>query len=254
MELDGMIVTAYINSMPAKNALKNYAEDGFYHVYNRGVNKRRIFTDKQDYSVFLSYLKTYLSFLDKKKLDAVLADNETTGQEKERIRKLLGLNNFFGRIELLAYCLMPNHFHFILKKADKMAMEFMMRSLMTRYTMYLNRKLKRVGSLFQGVYKAVLITTDEQLLYLSRYIHRNCLSPSRTLPGGESLKELLMVQPSSYLNYLGEIKQEWVKPEFILQNFSESGFDSYESFISDEDADEEIKSAHLLAGLELDKE
>lgn len=184
-----MLKTTYSRGMPAKNALKSYVEDSFYHLYNRGVNKRKIFTDKQDYSVFLSYLKNYLSFLDRKKLDAILADNETTGQEKERIRKLLGLNNFFGRIELLAYCLMPNHFHFIFKQADKMAMEFMMRSLMTRYTMYLNRKLKRVGCLFQGVYKAVLITTDEQLLYLSRYIHRNCLSLSRTLPQGESLRE-----------------------------------------------------------------
>jgi putative transposase len=240
--------------MPAKNALKSYVEDSFYHAYNRGVNKRKIFTDKQDYSVFLSYLKTYLTFLDKKKLNEVLADEAATGAEKERARKLLSLNNFFGRIELLAYCLMPNHFHFIFKQSDKRAMEFMMRSLMTRYTMYLNRKLKRVGSLFQGVYKAVLITTDEQLLYLSRYIHRNCLSLSRTLLGGESLKERLTAQPSSYLNYLGEINQEWVKPEFILQNFSESGFGSYESFVGDEDMDEEVKSAHLLEGLELDRE
>ena len=208
--------------------------------------------------MFLSYLKTYLSFLDKKKLNEVLADRTATGAEKERARKLLSLNNFFGRIELLAYCLMPNHFHFIFKQADKQAMEFMMRSLMTRYTMYLNRKLNRVGTLFQGVYKAVMVTTDEQLLYLTRYIHRNCLSLARTLlkesPQGESLRNALMTQPSSYPNYIGEIKQEWVKPEFILQNFSNSGFGSYESFVSDEDMDEEVKSAHLLAGLELDRE
>lgn len=243
--------------MPAKNILKEYGEDCFYHVYNRGVNKRKIFKDKQDYAVFLSYLKEYLSARDNEKLMKILADPASTQAEKSDARKLLGINNFFKRIELLAYCLMPNHFHFLIKQKDKQAMEILMRSLMTRYTMYFNRRYGRVGTLFQSSYKAVLVETDAQLLYLTRYIHRNPIS-GRILEGrileGVSLYEQLTSQPSSCPNYLKKIKQDWVKPDFILQNFSESGFNSYQDFIESDDMDSDQEAAVTIANLTIDEE
>lgn len=237
--------------MPARNVLKEYGEDCFYHVYNRGVNKRKIFKDKQDYAVFLSYLKEYLSVRDNEKLMEILADPASTQAEKSDARKLLGLNNFFGRIELLAYCLMPNHFHFLIKQKDKQAMELIMRSLMTRYTMYFNRRYGRVGTLFQSSYKAVLVETDAQLLNLTRYIHRNP-HPGMILKG-VSLNDLTS-QPSSYLNYLKRINQEWVKPNFILQNFSESGFNSYQEFVESYDSDSEHETAIITSKLTIDDE
>lgn len=204
--------------MPAKNSRKTYVANGYYHIYNRGVEKRTIFLDKQDYAVFLSYLKEYLLPKDEKFLYERLSDENISYSEKDKILKLLRLNNFNKEISLLAYCLMPNHFHFFLKQKSMGAIDKFMNSFGTRYTMYFNRKYKRVGYLYQGVYKAVLVTSETQFLNLSRYIHKQAL-PS---------------QPSSYLNYTRKSKTEWVKPDEILSFFSKSNpLLSYENFVAE---------------------
>lgn len=159
--------------MPAKNSLKIYTPGGYYHIYNRGVEKRSVFQDKQDYEVFLSYLKTYLLPKDENSLREKLSDPTIGCREKDKILRLIRLNNFADEITLLAYCLMPNHFHLLIKQRSNIAIDRFMNSLSTRYTMYFNRKNNRVGSLYQDVYKAVLVQSDEQLLYLTKYIHRN---------------------------------------------------------------------------------
>jgi putative transposase len=104
--------------MPSKNILKTYIENGFYHVYNRGVEKRNIFLDEQDYRVFLSYLKIYLS-----PVEDIVADfkkGSVPDQTKnKRISRIYGLNNFFNKIKLISYVLMPNHFHLELKQTSK---------------------------------------------------------------------------------------------------------------------------------------
>lgn len=232
--------------MPAKNIIKPYLAGGHYHTYNRGVNKRSIFKDEQDYSVFLSYLKIYLLPKDTEKLTAVIGNPAASPKEKDLALRQLQLNNFNGRIKLLAYILMPNHFHFLIHQTDERDMNVFMQSLMTRYTMYFNNRYKRVGTLFQGAYKAVLIETDELLLYITRYIHRNSTDDF------SHKRSHLFRQPSSYPNYLGELKQDWVKPDFILQNFDKTGFNSYKSFVESEDNDLEQKAATLLHKLELD--
>lgn len=209
--------------MPSRNATKQYVEDGYYHIYNRGVEKRIIFQDDQDYGVFLSYLKDYLLPKDTKLLTEGLADPKTPPKEKDRILKLIRLNNFNEDITLLAYCLMPNHFHFLLKQKKPSSIDKFMNSLGTRYTMYFNRKNKRVGFLYQDVYKGVVVESDEQLLHLSRYIHKQALA-SQGVP--------LQSQPSSYLDYLGKRKTLWVKPEEILSLFSKTNPTlSYEAFV-----------------------
>lgn len=232
--------------MPSRNIIKPYLADGYYHIYNRGVNKRSIFKDEQDYSVFLSYLKTYLLPMDSDKLKAIIANPVALPKEKDLALRQLQLNNFDGRIELLAYILMFNHFHFLIHQTDERDVKVFMQSLMTRYTMYFNRRYKRVGSLFQGAYKAVLVDSDEQLLYLTRYIHRNSTDYS------SHKRSHLFRQPSSYPNYLGELKQDWVKPDFILQNFDKTGFNSYKSFVESEDSDLEQEAVTLLNKLELE--
>lgn len=232
--------------MPSRNIIKPYLAGGYYHIYNRGVNKRTIFKDEQDYSVFLAYLKTYLLPAETDKLKAITVSPSATLKEKDLALRQLQLNNFNNRIELLAYILMTNHFHFLIHQTDERDVKVFMQSLMTRYTMYFNRRYKRVGTLFQGHYKAVLIETDELLLYITRYIHRNSTDDS----SHERLD--LFRQPSSYPNYLGELKQDWIKPEFILQNFDRSGFNSYQSFVESEDSDLEQKSVTILHKLELD--
>lgn len=100
--------------------------------------------------------------------------------------------------------------------------------------------------MFQDTYRAVLMKTDAQLLYLTRYIHRNPIKKQT------SHKRSILLWPMSYQNYLGLIKQDWVKPEFILQNFSSSGFNSYKEFVESDDSDDEVMSAHLLKDAILD--
>lgn len=223
-------IVVYSCTMPAKNSIKIYSEDSYYHIYNRGVEKRLIFQDEQDYGVFLSYLKNYLLPKNEEELRNKLADPNLSYKEKEDILKLLRLKNFSGQIMLLTYCLMPNHFHLLIKQRLANTMDRFIKALCTRYTMYFNSKYKRVGPLYQGVYKAVLVRSDQQLLYLTTYIHRNPLGNSATK--GETLRAVLMKQPSSYPDYLKECKTEWVYPEEILSFFSKnSPAMSYQTFV-----------------------
>ncbi len=226
--------------MPAKNSQKNYLENGYYHLYNRGVEKRTIFLDNQDYSVFLSYLKTYLLPKNEKELENIILDPESTPIEKDKARKLLILNNFSEEITFLAYCLMPNHFHFFVKQKTPDSIDKFMNSLCTRYSMYFNKKYKRVGSLYQGVYKAVLISSESQFLHLSRYIHKQAISLQ-----GETLHSFEH-QPSSYEDYVGLRKTEWINPEEILSYFSKSyPALSYRAFLNQEGNIAQIKNIIL---------
>lgn len=211
--------------MPARNSVKQYIENSYYHIYNRGVEKRLIFLNEQDYAVFLNYLKEYLLPKDEKQLRENLSDPVTSYKEKDKLIKLLRLNNFAGEITLLAYCLMPNHFHLFIKQKGADMIDRFMQSLSTRYTMYFNRKYKRVGTLFQAVYKAVLVNSDEQFVHLSRYIHKQAIKKPKE-------------QPSSYPNYLGRRQTEWVKPNEILTYFSKSSPSlSYQSFVEQQEID-----------------
>lgn len=213
--------------MPARNSRKQYVENSYYHIYNRGVEKRLIFLDGQDREVCLSYLKEYLLPKNEKELYKRLSEDSTSYKEKDKILKLLRLNNFAEEIILISYTLMPNHFHFAIKQKKVGSIDKFMNSLGTRYTMYFNSKYKRVGSLYQGVYKAVLVKTDEQLLHLTRYIHKQALASQ-----GEALQE----RPSSYPEFLGLRKTEWVHPEEVLSFFSENNPAlSYKSFVEQKD-------------------
>lgn len=199
--------------MASKNSVKQYVGDSYYHIYNRGVDRRTIFQNEQDYGVFLSYLKTYLLPKDTEGLQKKLLDQELSAIDRDKVLKQLRMNNFNGEVSLCAYCLMPNHFHLLIKQKSPTSIDIFMNSLITRYVMYFNRKYKRVGPLFQDVYKAVLVQTDSQLVYLSSYIHRNPFSLN--LQG-----DPLQAQLSSYSDYLGNRSTEWLNCKEILSYFS----------------------------------
>ena len=205
--------------MPARNSIKTYVSNGFYHVYNRGVEKRKIFIGRQDFGVFLGYLKEYLTMKDESTLRATIGSSTADAKDKDRAGKLLRLNNFSGDIELNCFTLKPNHFHFLLKQKEAESMDKFMNSLCTRYTMYFNKKYKRVGGLFQGVYKAVLVDSLEYLLYLSKYIHLQSI-------------EKKVQRPSSLNTYLGKQSIGWVCRDTILDYFSKHNPQlTYESFL-----------------------
>jgi len=217
-----------------KNRIKTYLENGIYHIYNRGVEKQLIFKDEQDYSVFLSYLKTYLLPKDEQSLIKTIIDSKSSYHDKNRARNLLKMNNFANDLKLIAHSLVANHFHLLVKQKLRNSIDVFMNSLGTRYTKYFNNKYERVGPMYQDVYKAVLVESDEQLLYLTSYIHRNPLRD--TFVNKEQLMSKLHSLPSSLPEYLGERKTEWIHPELILPFFSKHNPSlSYLSFVKQTD-------------------
>ena len=218
--------------MPAKNSIKTYVENGFYHLYNRGVEKRQIFMNHQDYVVFLSFLKRYLTPLPKD-LNEVRPPWRSDLHEK---------------LQLTGYCLMPNHFHLMIKQFSKTAITEFMRALMNSYVKYFNKKYNRIGTLFQGRYKGVLVDTEPYLLHLTRYIH---LNPTEL---GFTRSDLVEYKYSSYKEFLGERQTSWVHPEEVLQYFKTArrtnlkDILSYQSFVEDYQGD----SAAILENLTLE--
>ncbi|MEA2020156.1 MAG: transposase [Patescibacteria group bacterium] len=148
--------------MPYRKTI--FHKGGYYHIYNRGVEKRTIFVDYADYKNFTNILRYYLILREK-------------GKESPVLSARMGLSNlgkFREKVSLIAYTLMPNHFHFILKQLDQeKSISNFMRTIGTTYVMYFNQKYERVGSLFQGRFKAREVADDADLLNLSRYIHLN---------------------------------------------------------------------------------
>lgn len=213
--------------MPAKNSVKIYVEGGYYHIYNRGVEKRDIFVDGDDYRAFLFLLKFYLSPKDLLNKLPKRSDLKTGYYNKK---------NLHGMIELLAYCLMPNHFHLLVKQKMRSGISNLIQCLNTSYVIYFNKKYERVGTLFTGRFKAALIESDPYLLHLSRYIHLN--------PSGIG-KDFKSWGFSSYQDYLGRRKTEWVNSQAILDYFASArrrdfkDYSSYQSFVEDYRKDSE---------------
>ena len=210
--------------MPAKHIVKEYEEGGYYHIYNRGVEKRTIYEEDEDYKKFIGLLKTYLS---PPNLQGVTLKDEGG----RTIPPSRALNNFNEEIELIAYCLMPNHFHLLIRQKSERGMANFMQSLLTKYVIYFNKKYNRGGGLFQGTYKTVKIDSEEQFTYVSKYIHRNPL-PDR--PTRLHLEGLSAYKYSSYGNYLGLFNQTWIKKDDILMYFSKTNpHSTYQLFVEE---------------------
>lgn len=160
--------------------------------------------------------------------------------------------NCFGQVELIAYCLMPNHFHLFIRQIKKGGVSEFMQALATNYSMYFNHKYKREGPLFQGTYKAVLVDDDSYFMWITKYIHQN---PQEILARVKPLQKLEEYSFSSYPDYLGLRKTEWVKPGVVLENFEENApgirVKKYQKFV---EADEEAESQESLDSLLLDFE
>jgi putative transposase len=190
------------------------ANNEVYHVINRGVEKRKIFLDKRDYSRFFRTFVYYQK-----------ANPPVRFSFKKRALKKR-FSNLDNLVEIVSYCLMPNHFHFLLKQVKNNGISLFIGRLTNSYTRYFNTRHKRTGHLFQGPFKAVRIETDEQLIHVSRYIHLN--------PVVDFLVEDLKKYPySSYLEYLDGKQEEGVcQKKLVLDQFSSP--QEYEKFVLDQ--------------------
>jgi len=186
------------------------------------------FTTKRDYERFSQTLQYYMHADLKPKFSAYSESDIQLGAAKS--------------VEIIAYCMMPNHFHLLLKQITNDGISQFMKNVCISYSKYFNVKNKRVGPLFQGQFKAVYIETTEQLLHVSRYIHLNPLV-------GFLSKNLDDYLWSSFHEYMGT-KKGFCAKEQVLSNFSSK--DQYRQFLLDqEDYGRKLANIkHLLLDLE----
>ena len=171
--------------MPSKYVVRNFTENSSYHVFNRGVEKREIFLKDEDYRLFQYYLFVYL-----RPLEEVL-------EKYPDLPLRLSSKNLSEEVELLAYCLMPNHFHLLLRQRTRNGISKLLKQATNAYTLYFNEKNNRVGGLMQGSFKAAEIAHDNLFIHLVRYIHLNPVA-------AKVAKDLNSYPWSSYADYLGE--------------------------------------------------
>lgn len=134
-----------------------------YHIYNRGSDKRDIFLQPRDYKRFIKTFY-YYHFEGPKPRLSLLNKNNFNHFKPDPKSKL---------VEIFCYCLMPNHFHFMVRQLKTHGISIFMSQLANSYTKYFNTKRKRIGPLLQGAFKTTRIENDAQLIHLSRYIHLN---------------------------------------------------------------------------------
>jgi putative transposase len=162
----------------------------YYHVYNRGCNHERIFASADNYLYLLSQAKKFLAG---------------------------------SLISIIAYCLMPNHYHFLLYAGSDDAISRFIQRLFNSYTQAFNREQNRSGTLFEGRAKSILVDNEMYAIHLCRYIHLNPVAAH------------LVVRPedwpySNYLEWIGKRSGTLIDHEFVREYFPQPH--DYERFIT----------------------
>ena len=196
------------------------ANEEFYHIFNRGIDRRDVFLSSKDYERFL--------------LSMELLNDENDGlmiawRDYKKSNPGICLDNFLKLgfrkrdylVEIVAYCLNPNHYHFILKQIKDRGVEKFMHKIGISHTKYFNKKNKRNGSLFQGKFKAVHIDSNEYLLYLSAYVNNNNFIHGYS--GNENWPY------SSLAEYLGNQSSGLIKKDAVLGQFRD--INEYKKFM-----------------------
>lgn len=175
----------------------SFSIDEYYHIYNRGNSKQIIFIDQEDYNHFVK-----LIYLCNSKRNIVNRDISKNIYDFDRNETLVNIG---------AYCLMPNHFHILIKEKIENGISKFMQKVLTAYSMYFNKKYKRTGGLSEGKFKSQHLNTDRYTKYIFSYIHLNpikLIEPKWKEDGikniSNAIKYLNQYQHSSYLDYLSE--------------------------------------------------
>ena len=206
------------------------AEGEYYHIFNRGVNKQPIFNEAADYMRMLFLILHFQSQTPLYNLERYVrgfakhGKFNLSGNTRDRI-----LNE--QKIELISFCLMPNHFHLMLLEKTEGGISYCLQRIENAYTKYFNTKYKRFGYLLQGAFQSVHVETNEQALYLSAYIHKNPCELSKWR------KKFHSYPWSSYQDYLETNRwDKLLKPNLILEQFDSSG--EYKDFVETSGAKE----------------
>ena len=182
-----------------------------YHLYNRGHNRQCVFFERENYLFLLRRTRTYL-----------VGEQQTSE----------------GMTSIVAYCLMPTHFHLLVCAHDDDLSRHMQRLLIS-YTKAMNERYQRTGSLFEGQFQAARVDNDEYLLHLSRYIHLNPVA-ARLVQKAQDWEF------SSYAEYVGLRQGTLPRPEGVLSQFASRA--AYQAFVESYQAGDREVIAHLLPG------
>ncbi len=157
----------------------NFTQGGYYHIYNRGANRERIFQSDENYRFLLQRVKENISPF---------------------------------QVSVIAYCLMPNHYHFVLRQEGEKPLSGFMHAIFNSYSKAYNKMYNRSGTLFEERFKAIEVDRDEYLLHLCRYVHRNPLDAKVV----SNLKDWKF---SNYLEWIGKRNGVLVDHEFVREFF-----------------------------------
>ena len=187
------------------------SEGEFYHVYNHASHNLQLFSTNQSYGQFLEAVNFYVQSRPLVRFSIY---------KKSRNSHPIDLLDPLVRV--ICFCLMPNHYHFVLKQEKNEGIRKFIQRLCNSYSHYYNKKNKSGGSLFKGNFRAVRIENNEQLLHLSRYIHLNPVT------------DYFVEKPedwhfSSYCDYVGNGRFDFIEPDVILDQFSEKK--DYQKFV-----------------------
>lgn len=195
--------------MPAREI--PFVNGEYYHIFNRGVAKLPTFLNSRDYSRFIKTM-LYYQIDDIKPKFSIFSPLTRKLETNKKV------------VEIVCYCLMPNHYHLLLKQSKEGGISEFISKISNSYTKYFNTKNQRVGPLFQGQFKAVHVEDNEQLLHLSRYIH---LNPLVSL----LVKNIESYTWSSFHEYININNSGFCSKEIITDQFP--SLEGYQRFLSD---------------------
>ncbi len=210
-----------------------FVNDEYYHIYNRGVDKRIIFEDKNDLDRF------FLSMDEFNVIDPIGSIYENAIYKKrfgDRVPKSAPKSSL---VEFVCYCLNPNHYHFLMRQLVDEGIKKFMHRLGSGYATYFDKKYKRSGSLFEGRFKAIHVDSESYLLHLSAYINLNYKIHPKFWNFGDPVPKLYK---SSWEEYLGLNQEKFCQKDIILSQFDT--VESYKKFA--EESLEKIKERKEL--------
>lgn len=195
-----------------------------YHIFNRGIASQPIFLDKRDYTRALDTFFYYQNVEPPVKYSRFLS---LSLSERSSLLEELRKKQYF-LVEIIAYCLMPNHFHALMRQREDDGISKFVSNFTNSYTRFFNTKRERRGPLFEGKFKSVRIENDEQLMHVSRYIHLNPYTGFVV----KTLQELKDYPYFSFQEYINKVKLSFCVKDVVLTNFENK--DSYKEFVYDQ--------------------
>lgn len=196
-----------------------------YHIFNRSLHQAPLFMDKREFTVFLAAMNYYRQLKPPIKFSLY---RQQPHKYKVDFKEVL--------VKIIAYCLMPDHYHFILTQLEEGGIRAFIHRLTTSYSCYLNLRHKQKGAVFESRFKAIRVTTQKQLVHLSRYIHLNPVT-------SYLVEDPINYNYSSYKIYLKKEKSDFIDFSNVMDFFPQD----YKQFVlNQKDYQRELKRIKCL--------